>query len=92
MSELENLPSAIKGCKKALSSKGVLFVVVPSEPEKENQEISIREYIQGNLDLSPQMDKIHQSEVGSIIKTHFTSCGSIDLFPGLDVYYCNKET
>jgi hypothetical protein len=91
MSEVENLPSAIKGCKKALSSKGVLFVIVPSEPEKKSQEISIREYIQGNLDKNQKMDKIHQSEIGSILKTQFSSCGSLDLFPGLDVYYCHNE-
>ena len=90
-SELENLPRAIKGCKKSLSSKGILYVIVPSKPEKEKHELSIREYIQGSLALEPKLDKIHKSKVGSIIKSQFSSCGSLDLLPGVDVYYCNKE-
>lgn len=89
--ELENLPQAIRGCKKSLSSKGILYVIVPSEPEKENHELSIRAYIKGDLELDPKPNKVNQSEVGSIIKTQFSSCGYIDLFPGLDVYYCIKE-
>jgi DNA-binding PadR family transcriptional regulator len=90
--ELENLPRAIKGSKKLLSSKGILYVIVPSKPEKENHELSLREYIQGGQELEPKPDKIHKSEVGLIIKSHFSSCGSLDLFPGVDVYYCINDT
>lgn len=90
ISDLEKLPSAIIGCKNALSSNGVLYVIVPHEPEREEYEVSIREYIQGSIELGPKVDKIHQSKVGSIIRAQFSSCGSIDLFPGLDVYYCIK--
>jgi DNA-binding PadR family transcriptional regulator len=92
MSELDNLPSAIKGCKKALSSKGVLYIILPSEPRKDSPELSIREYIQGTMELDSIEQKIHQSKVGSMIKNQFSLCGSIDLFPGLDVYYCINET
>jgi hypothetical protein len=92
MSELENLSSAMKSCKKALSSKGVLYVIVPFEPEKDEHELSIREYIRGDSEPDSKTDKIHQSKVGSIIKTQFSSCGFIDLFPGLDVYYCINDT
>lgn len=92
MTELDKFSDAIRICKNALSSNGILYVIVPREPEKENYNLSIRDYIQGSSELESKADKIHQREIGSIIKTQFSSCGFIDLFPGLDVYYCVNNT